>query len=116
MSAIRIYTDEDIYGGIAPALRREGFDALSTPESGRLRESDDSQLLWASGEGRVFVTFNVAHFSAMHAAWMRRGAHHAGLIVSSQRSLGDTLRRLLHLANSLDAASMRDRLEYLGDW
>jgi hypothetical protein len=116
MTAIRLYTDEDVYGGVAIALRRAGVDALSTPEAGRRRESDESQLLWAGSEGRVFVTFNVAHFVAMHGQWLRQGGHHAGLIVSSQRPLGDTVRRLLHLAGSIDADSMRDRLEFLSDW
>jgi hypothetical protein len=41
MSAIRFFTDEDVYGTVAGALRRAGFDAISTPEAGRLRESDN---------------------------------------------------------------------------
>jgi hypothetical protein len=36
--------------------------------------------------------------------------------VTSERAIGDTVRRLLHLASALDAESMRDRLEFLGDW
>lgn len=42
--------------------------------------------------------------------------HHAGIIVSFQRPIGDMLRRLLHLANVLDADTMLDRLEFLSDW
>ena len=116
MSAIRFFTDEDVYGIIAAALRRASFDAISTPEAGRLRESDESQLLWAAGQGYVFVTFNVGHFAARHAEWLRRGKHHAGIVVSQQRPVGDVLRRLLHLANTLDADAMCDRLEFLSDW
>ena len=44
MSQIRFFTDEDVYRTVAAALRRGGFDALSTPESGRLGESDEDQL------------------------------------------------------------------------
>jgi hypothetical protein len=47
---------------------------------------------------------------------MAEGRHHAGIIVSSQRPIGDVIRRLLHLASALDAESMRDRLEFLTDW
>ncbi len=101
---------------MAVALRRAGFDAVSTPETGRLRESDESQLVWAANERRVLVTFNVAHFAGMHAAWLRGSRHHAGIAVSAQRPIGDMLRRLLHLANTLDADAMRDRLEFLSDW
>jgi hypothetical protein len=116
MSAIRFFTDEDLYGAISPALRRAGFEAISTPEAGRLRESDESQLIWAAAHGYVFVTFNVGHFADRHAQWMRSQQHHAGIVVSQQRPIGDVLRRLLHLANTLHAEEMRDRLEFLSDW
>ena len=62
------------------------------------------------------MTFNVAHFAALHAAWMQQGRHHAGIVVSSQRPVGEVVRRLLHLAHALDAETLRDRLEFLGDW
>jgi hypothetical protein len=72
MSLLRFFTDEDVYGAVAPALRREGIDAVSTPEAGRRGQSDESQLEWASSEGRVLVTFNVAHFAKLHSDWLDR--------------------------------------------
>jgi Domain of unknown function (DUF5615) len=116
MSAMRFFTDEDIYGAVAVALRRAGFDAVSTPESGRLGETDDSQLAWAFGERRSLVTFNVAHFAALHGLLIANGRHHTGIIVSSQRPIGDLMKRLLHLGSVLDADSISDRLEFLSDW
>lgn len=116
MSAIRFFTDEDIYAAVAIALRRTGFDAVSTPEAGRLGESDNSQLDWAIAENRSLVTFNVAHFAGLHTMQLNAGQHHAGIIVTSQRPVGDLLRRLLHLGNTLDADAMVDRLLFLSDW
>lgn len=116
MSAIRIFTDEDVYGAVAPALRRAGIDVLSTVEAGRGGEPDESQLDWASHENRALVTFNVRHFANLHSVRLAEGRHHAGIIVSSQRPVGDVIRRLLRLASALDAESMRDRLEFLSDW
>lgn len=116
MSAIRFFMDEDVYGAVAPALRREGIDAVSTPEVGRGGESDESQLDWASSENRALFTFNVGHFAGLHASRLAEGRHHPGIVVSSQRPIGDVIRRLLHLASELDAESMRDRLEFLSDW
>lgn len=116
MSTPRFFTDEDIYAVVAPALRQAGFDAVSTPESGRMGETDELQLAWAAEQGRVLVTFNVAHFAALHSTWLADGRQHAGLVVSSQRPVGDFLRRLLHLANDLDAETLHNRLEFLGDW
>lgn len=116
MSQIRFFTDEDIYAAVATALRQAGYDAISTPEVGRLSESDESQLIWAAQEGRTFVTFNVGHFVALHASWQQLGLNHAGIVVSSQRSVGDLIRRLLNLARTLDAAAVQNRLEFLSDW
>lgn len=116
MTAPAFFSDEDVYAAVAIALRKAGLDALSTPEAHRRGNSDESQLTWAAEHGHVLVTFNVAHFAALHWAWMSQGRHHAKIVVSSQRPVGDVLRRLQRLAGTLDADTMRDRLEYLGDW
>lgn len=116
MSQIRIFTDEDVYGATAPALRGTGIDAISTPEAGRIGHSDESQLEWASDEARTLVSFNVAHFAHLHWIWMQSGRHHAGIIVSSQQPIGVLLHRLRRLLEKLDAHAMHDRLEFLSDW
>jgi hypothetical protein len=51
MSKPRFFTDEDIYASVAIALRKADLDALSTPEAGRLGESDDSQLEYSADQG-----------------------------------------------------------------
>jgi hypothetical protein len=116
MSAIRLYTDEDVFGVIAPALRRHGIDAVSTPETARLGESDESQLSWAANQGRVLITLNVGHFVCIHGNWLAQGRHHAGIIVSQHRTVGDLLRRVTAVAARLDAETMVNRLEFLSDW
>lgn len=116
MSAVKFFTDEDVFGPVAAALRRAGVDAISTPEAGRLGASDEEQLEWAVREGRAIISFNVAHFAALHNRWMKDARHHSGIVVSSQRPIGDLLRRLNHMAKQLDAESLTDRLEYLSDW
>jgi hypothetical protein len=116
MSQPRFYTDEDVYGSVSQILRRNGYDAVSTPDVGRRRDSDESQLSWAATEGRTFITFNVSHFARLHKTWLKQGQSHAGIIVSSQRPLGDVARRLLNLAKSLERETLVDRLEFLGDW
>ncbi len=116
MAPIRFFADEDVYGSVAPKLREKGFDAVSTPEASRLGENDESQLEWAAQEGRVFLTFNVGHFACLHYEWLSGSRHHAGIIVSSQRPIGDLLRRILALASALSADELRDRLEYIGNW
>jgi Domain of unknown function (DUF5615) len=101
MTSIRFFTDEDVYGAAAVQLRAVGFDAVSTPDMNRLGELDEPQLEWATQEHRVLVTFNVGHVAQLHYQWMANLRHHAGLIVSRQRSIGEVMRRLLHLARTL---------------
>lgn len=116
MDPIRFFTDEDIYGAIAIALRNSGYDAISTPDAHRMGETDESQLNWATSEQRVLVTFNVGHFTQLHRERLERGRKHSGIVVSIQRPVGDLLRRLLHLAGVFDGEAMCDRLEFLSDW
>ena len=116
MSKARFLTDEDVFADVAVAFRRHGYDAVSTPEVGRLTEDDPSQLEWATSQGRVLISFNVGDFVHMHGEWLRAGRHHAGLVVSEQRPLGETLRRLLSLAAARSAEEMCDRLEFLTNW
>lgn len=108
MSQLRFFLDEDVYAAVAVALRRAGVDAVSTPEAGRLGESDESQLSWATAAGRAIVTFNVAHFARLHAECLQQGRDHAGIVVSAQRPVGETLRRLLALANAIDGDRMKN--------
>lgn len=68
MSVPRFFTDEDVYAAVAAALRRHGLDATGAPDADRLGQSDDSQLAFATGEGRVLVTFNFK--------WYRRSKRH----------------------------------------
>jgi uncharacterized protein with PIN domain len=116
VTQVRFFTDEDMYGVLASLLRAAGFDAISTPEAGRLGVSDTEQLEWAAQEGRVLASFNVADFARLHHEWMSQGLSHSGMVVSQQRPIGDALQRLLHLGQSLNSDDMRDRLEYLSNW
>ena len=116
MTPIRFFTDEDVYGLVAPQLRAAGLDAISTPEAIRLGHDDPGQLEWAANAGRALVTFNVGDFAKLHHVWMRRGRHHWGVIVSQQRPIGDLNRRLMNLARTRSADELRDRLEFLSNW
>jgi hypothetical protein len=71
---------------------------------------------FAAQDGRVIVTFNVADFARLQHEWLIQGRHHAGVIVSRQRPVGDTIRRLIHLGRTLKSDDMHDRLEYLSAW
>jgi hypothetical protein len=79
---------------LAGILRSNGFDAVSTPEAGRLSEPDPAQLEWCHEQDRAIVTFNTRDFGALHKEWLVAGKHHSGIIVSDQRPIGDLMHRV----------------------
>ncbi|MDZ4779096.1 MAG: DUF5615 family PIN-like protein [Planctomycetia bacterium] len=116
MIAIQFYIDEDVFLASASELRRRGIDAISTQEAGRRSCDDESQLRWASENRRTIVTFNVGDYLALHATWLRSGRSHFGIIASSQRPIGDLIRRLGNLHATLSAEEIQDRIEFLSAW
>jgi Tfp pilus assembly protein PilZ len=80
--------------------------------------SDEDHLRHASSEGRVLYSFNIKDYSLLHEQWIASGQEHSGIILAFQQrySIGEQLRRLLHLLNVKRAAEMLSRLEYLSNW
>jgi predicted nuclease of predicted toxin-antitoxin system len=111
-----LYLDEDVHLKLARELRRRGVDAISAGETGMREQSDDAQLAFAVSQGRAIVTFNVGDYVKLHARYLKSAVSHYGVIVSPQYTIGETLRRVLKLVNTLSAEEMRNRLEYLSQW
>jgi hypothetical protein len=110
---LRLFLDEDVHLALAGALRKRGYDTRHTGEEGRLGMPDREQLEFAAEEGRCLVTFNVGDFVQLHNDWMQSGRGHAGIIVSKQLPVGESLRRLLVLLQHENAASMKGQLRFL---
>ena len=113
---LRIYTDEDVYGTVARALRDRGYDAISTPEAGNLGQSDEEQLEYAISERRTIMTCNVGDFMRLHTEYLQANREHCGMIVSKRLPISEMIRRMFTLLNGLSADEMRNRLEFLTDW
>lgn len=112
---IRIYTDEDVYGTVARALRDRGYDAITTPEAGNLGRSDEEQLAFAISERRTILTCNVGDFVRLHTETRQANREHGGMIVSKRLPISEMIRRMLALLNGISADEMRNRLEFLTD-
>ncbi len=109
----RLFLDEDVHLALADALRKRGYNATHAAEEKRLGRSDDEQLEFAASQGRCLLTFNVGDFVRLHNAWMKTGREHAGLIVSKQLPIGESLRRVLNLLQREDAESMKGQVRFL---
>lgn len=81
--SVPLFIDECVHFKLAEALRSVGWDAVHVAEVERKRESDESQLAFATSEGRAVITYNSRDYSPMHYRWQSMGRGHAGLILSS---------------------------------
>jgi predicted nuclease of predicted toxin-antitoxin system len=113
MAAIAFFLDEDIHEGLAAALRRKGIDAVSARECGRQEAKDDEQLTFAASQQRALVTFNLVDFEVLADVYFGQDKEHFGIIVSPQRSLRETLRRLVSLTERFTRESLLNQLVYL---
>lgn len=103
---------------LVAALRSRGVTVITPFDAGLIGKPDDVQLTFAASAGCVLYTFNVSDFYRLHTKWALAGLQHGGMILAPQQrfSVGEQLRRLLHIRATATAASMRNRVEFLGNW
>ena len=119
LNRIRIYIDEDAMDSdLVAALRSRGVAVITVLDAGLTRRSDNEQLAYATGQVCVLYTFNVPDFFRLHEEWISAGREHAGMILSRQQrfSIGEQLRRILHLRATRTPGSVRNQVEFLGNW
>jgi hypothetical protein len=119
VTRLRLYLDEDsMRGSFIAALRNSKVDVMTVSEANRRAYSDEDQLIWAAPEGRVIYSFNVKDFSRLHSYFIQQNLYHAGIVaVPRQRySVGEQLRGLLKLMESLSAEEMVNQLIFLSNY
>jgi hypothetical protein len=97
---MKFYFDEDsAQHSLVSALRSRAIDVTTFLDSGMSARDDESQLLFAAGQGRVLTSGNARDFAALHNEWLARGESPCGiLIIPRQRySTGEIVRRILRL-------------------
>jgi len=109
MAAIRYYLDEHIAGAVAQGLRRRGIEVLTLSEADMLGASDEEHITFAREESRTIVTHD-EDFLRLAA----RAPDHAGVVYLPQRrSIGETVRGLVLIADVLGAEGMWGHIEFL---
>lgn len=113
MAKLALLLDEDIHLGLALALRKRGFDVLHVQELKRKGSSDSEQLAYAAREERCLLSFNIKDYIILHNKYVQQNKEHWGIIVSRQRPLGETLRRVLQRMQRFTKESIKNRIEFL---
>ena len=107
---MKFYLDEHIPKGVVEGLRRRGVDVLTVQEAGRLGDSDEKQLAFATREGRVLVTFD-DDFLRLDAA----GIPHTGIVFSQtgRQTVGELIESLMLVANVIEPNEMKNHIEFI---
>ena len=116
MSQIRLDVDEDAsQHSVIDGLRSRDVDVLTASEAGMDGATDEDQLRFATSQTRSSYTLNVPDYCRLHADLLAKGKSHAGIIlIPRQRySIGEKIRRLAHLVDSVSGEEMQNRLEFL---
>lgn len=115
MNPIRLFIDEDAMDQrFIQAVKSRGVDIMTVRDVQTLGYSDEEQLAFASRMGRALYTFNVGDFCQLHNLYMNQQKEHTGIIISSQDySVGEQMRRVLRLMESMDAEAIVNQLVFL---
>jgi hypothetical protein len=73
---------------------------LTARDAGTLGQDDETQLAFAAAAGRTLLTFDRRDFRRTHAAFLRRGGRHPGIILLPQAA--SVVRSALRAAMLLD--------------
>jgi Domain of unknown function (DUF5615) len=112
----KLFFDEDACNDVVvSALRKLGIDVLTVIDAGRLKGDDEAQLRYATSLGRAIYSLNTRDFSRLHAEFLGRCEHHAGVIlIPRQRySVGTKIRKLGELCDMYGAEELKNTIHYL---
>jgi hypothetical protein len=93
----RLFFDEHIDLKLVSLLQPdERFDVLTTQAAGRANRalSDESQLMYATEDGRAIFTHNIKDFVPLARQWAAAGRHHSGILWSEAASARELAARL----------------------
>lgn len=109
---IRLLIDEDVWNGLASALREAGYDAVSVAEAERKGLPNEAAMAWAVAEQRAVITHNTQDFAPLVEMYFFQGIEHCGVIVARQFEKGELLRRILALLDELTVETLANTLRF----
>lgn len=116
---IRLYLDEDAMAGdFVQALQMHSIEFTTPSEAGTIGLADEKHLRFATDSALVVYSFNIKDFYKLHNNSFESGVSHTGIILCRQRaySIGEQVRRIIRLIETLSAEDMQDRVEFLSSW
>ena len=80
--------------------------------------ADDQHLEFAASQGLVLFSYNIGDYAELVTKFFEQGITHAGIVLVEQYAfdVGEQMRRLVKLSNTLSNEEMENRLEFLNAW
>lgn len=113
---IHLYLDADVDVKLAANLRDAGYDCVSAREVGNAVLDDETQMVYATSEGRVLLTHNIQDFVPIFKHWWYANLNHPGIIVSQQIPLGELQRRVVRFLDTVTVDEMENNLRNLAEF
>jgi predicted nuclease of predicted toxin-antitoxin system len=110
---IRLFIDEDVWLGLAAALRERGFDAIHVYEVARGSLNDREQMAFAVQQQRAILTHNKRHYIPLVAEYYWADKVHYGILVIAQLPRGELLRRVEAFLRQHQANQVRNQVWFL---
>lgn len=94
-------------------LRKRGHDVTRTPNDWMKPDAtDEQQLIGATKEGRIILTFNIRDFMILAKLY----PEHHGILLSTQKPLPELLSALDNLLSETEAEDWTGKVRWLNDW
>jgi len=110
---IRLFIDEDVWLGLAAALRDRGFDAIHVYEIARGSLNDREQMAFAVQQQRAILTHNKRHCIPFVAEYYWADKGHYGILVVAQLPRGELLRRVETFLQQHQADKIKNQVWFL---
>jgi len=112
----KLHLNENLSPRLARELRKYDFDVVSSQETDMISAPDGIQLAHAVSEQRAILTFNIGDFAILHDQYMAEGKEHWGIVLSNREPIGELLRRILRLLNSVSAEDLKNQVRWLNEF
>lgn len=113
---MKLYLDADISLRVARTLTTRGYDVIAAQEAGKADASDAEQMAFAAKEGRALLTCNARDFTPIFEDYWFAGRNHSGVIVSEQLELGELIRRVVALLDTVAADEIHNNWKNLAEF
>ena len=114
----RLYLDADSQDWvIVRAFVQVGMDVLTSNDAGMAESPDEEQIAFAVANQRVILTANIKDYRRLCGEHQARGESHPGVILRRQDlPVGEQIRRIVRMWETVSASEMADREEFLSAW